>query len=134
MDDAADVVPRDDHVAAAQVGSLPVAHEVALAVEHPWVFREIHARLRGTPDVGGPTIDERLGLCAAHLTANTALRGEPYGVRCTRRHLTGYLKGLHGASALRQELFHEDTLAGSLAILERARTRLENVAPAPKAA
>lgn len=104
------------------------------AIEHPWVFREIHARLRGTPDVGGPTIDERLGLCAAHLTANTALRGEPYGVRCTRRHLTGYLKGLHGASALRQELFHEDTLAGSLAILERARARLENVAPAPKAA
>jgi nifR3 family TIM-barrel protein len=110
------------------------------AIEHPWAFREIHARLRhsqdvgapksqdvGAPksqDVGGPSTEERLELCAEHLKMNTEVRGEPWGVRCTRRHLTGYLKGLHRASALRQELFAEDTLVGSLAILDRARARL----------
>lgn len=94
------------------------------AIEHPWVFREVGARLRGEADVAAPTPDERLDLCALHLVRNVALRGEPHGVRCTRRHLTGYLKGLHGASALRQELFHEDRLAESLAILDRARARL----------
>lgn len=95
------------------------------AIEHPWVFREIAARLRGAKDPPPPTAAERLELCVRHLEDNTLVRGEPHGVRCTRRHLTGYLKGLPGAAALRQELFCEDTLAGCVAILARARERLE---------
>jgi nifR3 family TIM-barrel protein len=94
------------------------------AIEHPWVFREVRARLDHGLERAGPTAEERLDLCARHLIANTAARGEPHGVRCTRRHLTGYLKGLCGASALRQELFATDGLAASLAILERAREKL----------
>lgn len=91
------------------------------AIEHPWVFREV---------LGGsePTAEERLGLCAKHLQANVTARSEIYGVRCTRRHLTGYLKGLHGASALRQALFTTDSLSASLEILERARIGLKQAA------
>jgi len=41
----------------------------------------------------------------------------------TRRHLSGYLKGLAGAAALRQELNQCDSLEGCLAILAAASER-----------
>jgi hypothetical protein len=64
-------------------------------------------------------MSERLELARAHLIANVGLRGEPFGVRCTRRHLPGYLRGLANAAGLRRELFACDTLAGNLDILDR---------------
>ena len=88
------------------------------AIEHPWIFREANALLRDGVLIAPPTDEERIDLCKKHLVANVETRGEPYGVRVTRRHLSGYLSGLHGASLLRQKLNHCDTLEGSLAILE----------------
>lgn len=94
------------------------------AIEHPWVFREVYGRLRDGVDVAPPTAEERLDLCKQHLIENTQMRTEPYGVRCTRRHLSGYLHGLHGASQLRQALNVCDSLEGCLAILDEARARV----------
>jgi tRNA-dihydrouridine synthase len=88
------------------------------AIEHPWVFREIYGLLREGKHVAQPTDMERIELCKEHLMANVAERGEPYGVRCTRRHLSGYLHGLRGASELRQKLNVCDSLQGCLAILD----------------
>jgi nifR3 family TIM-barrel protein len=87
------------------------------AVEHPWIFREARALLDRAVVVSPPSPEERLALCREHLIANVAQRGEPHGVRCTRRHLAGYLKGLPGAAALRQELNRRDSLEDCLAIL-----------------
>ena len=94
------------------------------AIEHPWVFREARALLDRGREVAPPTAAERLTLCREHLVANVAQRGEPFGVHCTRRHLSGYLKGLPGAAALRQELNGCDSLEGCLAILDAASNRL----------
>jgi nifR3 family TIM-barrel protein len=94
------------------------------AIEHPWVFREIAARLDGSADAAPPTPAERIALCCEHLIANVAKRGEPFGVHCTRRHLSGYLRGLPGAAQLRQELNGCDTLEGCLAILGAASSRV----------
>ncbi|MBK8215618.1 MAG: tRNA-dihydrouridine synthase [Myxococcales bacterium] len=91
------------------------------AIEHPWVFREAYGLLREGRTVPQPTAQERIALCKEHLRANVAARGEPHGVRCTRRHLSGYLHGLPGASKLRQELNLCDSLEGCLAILDGAR-------------
>jgi tRNA-dihydrouridine synthase B len=91
------------------------------AIEHPWIFREARGLLDRGEVVAGPTAQERLSLCAEHLIANARRRGLPFGVRCTRRHLSGYLKGLGGAAALRQQLNSCDSLEGSLAILQGAR-------------
>ncbi len=90
------------------------------AIEHPWVFREIRARLDTGRDLPGPTAAERIALCKDHLRANVEARGEPWGVRVTRRHLSGYLKGLRGAAALRRALLVEDTLEACLRILDAA--------------
>ncbi len=94
------------------------------AIEHPWIFREARALLDRGAELAGPTAEERLALCREHLVANVAERGEPSGVHCTRRHLAGYLKGLPGAAALRQELNLCDSLSGCLAILDGAERRM----------
>jgi nifR3 family TIM-barrel protein len=91
------------------------------AIEHPWVLREIRSVLDHGIELASPTADERLAMCRAHLEANVGARGEHFGVRVTRRHLTGYLKGLPGAGALRKKLLFEDSLAGCLDILAAAR-------------
>ena len=93
------------------------------AIEHPWVFREANALLREGRTIAPPTDEERLELCRSHLRANVEERTEPYGVRCTRRHLSGYLAGMRGASQLRQQLNHCDSLEGCLAILDTAVIR-----------
>jgi nifR3 family TIM-barrel protein len=94
------------------------------AIEHPWVFREVGARFRGDCDPAPPTVAERLGMCRAHLIANVEARGVPYGVRVTRRHLSGYLRGIPGAAALRQRLLFCDSLQGCLEILDGAAQAL----------
>lgn len=93
------------------------------AIEHPWIFREAYSLLREGKELPAPTDEERIALCRAHLRANVEERGEPYGVRVTRRHLSGYLAGLRGASQLRQQLNRCETLEGSLAILDTATLR-----------
>ena len=93
------------------------------AIEHPWIFREANALLRRGVHVPPPTDDERIDLCKTHLLANVEERGEPAGVRCTRRHLSGYLSGLRGAAQLRRELNLCDSLEGCLAILDGWRGR-----------
>jgi tRNA-dihydrouridine synthase B len=90
------------------------------AIEHPWVFREARALFDHGEPIAAPTAAERIALCREHLIANVEQRGEPFGVHCTRRHLSGYLKGLPGAAALRQRLNLCDSLEGCLEILEGA--------------
>lgn len=106
------------------------------AIEHPWVFREARAMIDHGVALDGPTAEERLAMCRAHLLANVEARGEHHGVCVTRRHLSGYLKGLPGAAATRQRLVTTPTLAGNLEILdayeEALRARGERPhAPAP---
>ncbi len=90
------------------------------AIDHPWIFREARALLDRGVHLLPPTPEERLALCREHLVANVAARGEPHGVRVTRRHLSGYLHGLRGAAALRRRLLFCDSLDGCLAILAEA--------------
>ena len=94
------------------------------AIDHPWIFREARALLDRGVRLPAPTPEERIELCRAHLIANVEARGETYGVRVTRRHLSGYLSGLRGAAALRRELLFCDTLSGCLAILDNASQAL----------
>jgi tRNA-dihydrouridine synthase len=95
-----------------------------MAIDHPWIFREARALLDRGVRLPPPTAEERLDLCREHLAANVEARGEPYGVRVTRRHLSGYLRGLPGAAAVRRELLFCDALAGCLEILDVAGRRL----------
>jgi tRNA-dihydrouridine synthase B len=90
------------------------------AIDHPWIFREIRAWLENKFAAPPPTPRERIDLCRDHLTRNVEARGEHFGVCVTRRHLSGYLKGLRGAASLRRRLVVCDSLQGCLGILDEA--------------
>jgi tRNA-dihydrouridine synthase B len=94
------------------------------AIEHPWIFREVRAFLDEGKLLPLPTAEERLDLCRTHLRANVEERGERHGVHCTRRHLVGYLSGLHGAAELRKRLYLCDSLEGCLEILSTYQEQL----------
>jgi nifR3 family TIM-barrel protein len=100
------------------------------AIDHPWIFREARSLLDHGVELPGPSATERLALCREHLTLAVAERGEPRGVYSTRRHIPGYLAGLHAAGVLRRELFGADTLEGCLEILDRYEGRLVSSAAA----
>jgi tRNA-dihydrouridine synthase B len=91
------------------------------AIEHPWIFREIRALLERGVALAPPTAEERISLCKEHLAGNVEARGEHFGVCVTRRHLSGYLKGLRGAASLRQRLVLCDKVLGCFEILDGAR-------------
>jgi tRNA-dihydrouridine synthase B len=93
------------------------------AIEHPWIFREARTLIETGTTVAPPTDLERIALCREHLIANAALRGETFGVRVTRRHLSGYLRGLPGAAQLRQQLVTCDSLQGCLELLDGSARR-----------
>jgi nifR3 family TIM-barrel protein len=99
------------------------------AIEHPWVFREIRSFLDDGVVMAPPSAQERFAMCRTHLQANVIARGEHFGVRVTRRHLAGYLKGLPGAAALRQRLLVEDSLTCCLDILAAAEECLRGWRP-----
>jgi tRNA-dihydrouridine synthase B len=93
------------------------------AIDHPWVFREVRSLLERGVTLAEPTAEERIALCREHLLANVEARGETRGVAVTRRHLSGYLRGLPGAASLRQRLVTCPTLDGCLEILGGAMAR-----------
>lgn len=98
------------------------------AIDHPWLFGEIRALLDSGAEIAPPTAAERIALCREHLLVNVAARSEPHGVRVTRRHLTGYLRGLPGAASIRKRLLFCDSLAGCLEILSEEGDRLARAA------
>ncbi len=89
------------------------------AIEHPWIFREVRARLDQQGQLAPPTLDERFALCREQLLAMNADRGTRRAVRAMRRSYPHYLQRVPGASDLVRELNHVDTLAGVLETLER---------------
>ena len=77
---------------------------------------------RDDPAARRPTSASRSAASTSSPTSRRA--ASRFGVHFTRRHLSGYLKGLPGAAALRQELNQCDSLEGCLAILDAASNRL----------
>ena len=93
------------------------------AIDHPWVFREVRARLDRGETVAGPTTAERIALCREHLDASCEVRGELRAVRSMRRYYPGYLRGVPGSAAMRRELNTEDRREGVHALLDRLAER-----------
>jgi tRNA-dihydrouridine synthase len=81
------------------------------AIEHPWVFREVRARLERGETLAPPTAAERFELCREHLAAAIAERGSDRAVRAMRRYYPGYLHGLPGAGVMRRTLNATDDAA-----------------------
>lgn len=92
------------------------------AIQHPWIFREVRAQLRGQDEHAPPSVFERLTLCLEHLTAMGALRGEHRAMNAMRSHYPGYLRQVPLAAELIRELNSLPTFELTLQVLKREIT------------
>lgn len=94
------------------------------AIEHPWVMREIRARLDRGETHAPPTPEERFGLAREHLQAAIDERGELRAARALRRYYPGYLHGLPGAGIMRRTLNVTDDTARVFELFDTWEARI----------
>jgi tRNA-dihydrouridine synthase B len=80
-----DVRTADDVVRALDETGCAAAMIGRGAIDHPWVFREARAALRGER-IAAPTDEERRAMFAMITAENVAQRGERIGIGVSRRH------------------------------------------------
>jgi len=86
---------------------------------NPWVFRDARARLAGLPLPDAPGAVERFAVALAHAQLALRLQGDSRKTVVEfRKHLGWYTRGLPGASALRQRLFHVESMVEAEAIFQ----------------
>jgi tRNA-dihydrouridine synthase B len=76
------------------------------AIENPWIFQQAKHFLATHTLLPAPTNEERFRVLIEHLRLSTECKGERKGVIEFRKHYSGYLKGLYGASKVRQEMMN----------------------------
>jgi tRNA-dihydrouridine synthase B len=74
------------------------------AINNPFIFRQVKTFLATGVEEDPPTVKERIDVCLEHLRRSIAYKNEALAVREFRKFYSGYLKGLFGASAARQDL------------------------------
>jgi tRNA-dihydrouridine synthase B len=74
------------------------------AIDNPWIFQQAKHFLSTGEILPEPNIEERFRLLLEHLQLSVECKGERKGIIEFRKHYTGYLKGLFGASKVRQDM------------------------------
>lgn len=78
---------------------------------NPFLFREIRTLLAGEPKPAPPTLEEKLGTMRRQVELAVQYKGEYIGMRESRRTAAFYLKGMPGASKLRNMCSSLSTLS-----------------------
>ncbi len=84
---------------------------------NPWLIKECDCAISGTEYIP-PTIEEKLKMAYYHTSQLAEYAGEQNGIRQARAHLAWYVKGMHGASKLKNELTRACTLSEVKSILD----------------
>ena len=92
------------------------------ALGNPFLFAQIHAWLHSQP-YHIPTLDERMQMAMRHVHLACALKGERIAVREMRKHAALYLKGMHGAAALRRAVVQASSAEELCVALGALRTQ-----------
>jgi tRNA-dihydrouridine synthase B len=74
------------------------------AIGNPFIFREIKHYLATGEILAPPTYEERINVALVHLELTMTYKDPKRAINETRKHYSGYLKGLFGASNIRQTL------------------------------
>lgn len=72
------------------------------ALGNPWIFREANALWKDGVTLPPPTDKERIDMLLLHFDMVAANKGDAIAVREIRKHIGWYVKGMHGAAALRR--------------------------------
>ena len=74
------------------------------AVGFPFLFKQVKEYLNNGTEPEETSYIDSIRICKKHLDLNLKFKGAPRGLLEFRKHYTGYLKGLYGASRIRQKL------------------------------
>jgi tRNA-dihydrouridine synthase B len=74
------------------------------SVGNPFLFKQVKEYLNEGKEPGDISFSDSLSICKKHLDMTIEQKGIPRGIFEFRKHYSGYLKGLHGASHVRQKL------------------------------
>lgn len=72
------------------------------ALGNPWIFAQINAYMNHEVILPPPTLLERMRVMRGHITALCEYKGEINGMKEARKHVSWYLKGMHGAAKFRE--------------------------------
>ena len=86
------------------------------AIGNPWVFQAIRRALDGELPID-VSLEDRLTLALEHIDRMVAYEGERLGVMEMRKHITHYVAGVRGASAMRRALNNASTAEDMKALL-----------------
>lgn len=88
------------------------------AVGKPWLFSDIKKALQGEPAEHMPP-EKQIAVALRHLQRCVENKGEALAVLQMRKQLLSYVKGWHGASALKQAILAETDVAGIKRVFAR---------------
>ena len=84
---------------------------------NPWLLREIECVLTSVQEQSlervypaSPSIEEKKRVMLRHLSLAVDEKGEHSGLLQMRKHLAWYVKGIHGAAAVKKRIFEETNL------------------------
>ncbi|GFI62295.1 putative tRNA-dihydrouridine synthase [Clostridiales bacterium] len=85
---------------------------------NPWIFRRTAHYLKTGELLAEPSIEEKISVAMRHAKMLVAYKGEYIGVRQMRAHMAWYIKGVSGASALRDKINHAEKIEEIEELLE----------------
>nr|WP_274893431.1 tRNA dihydrouridine synthase DusB [Thermoanaerobacterium sp. R66] len=72
---------------------------------NPWIFKRILYYLNTGEILPEPTVSEKIDMILRHLDMMIEYKGEQIGILEMRKHIAWYLKGIRGASKIKQMVF-----------------------------
>ena len=72
----------------------------------PWIFQNINHFLKCGEPLEELSYTERIDICLEHYQLALQLLPGKRAIREMRKHISWYLKGMHGSSQARQDIFH----------------------------
>jgi tRNA-dihydrouridine synthase B len=94
------------------------------ALGDPWIFRNA-LRIRAGKGTELVTLEEKRRLIGEHLEMLVGLYGEVTGVKCFRKHLFWYTRGLRGSATFRKKA---GTITGKTNVLAAVSAYFEELA------
>ena len=79
------------------------------ALGNPWIFNEIVCAIEGKPFIS-PTTRDKIETALEHTKLLMQAYGEKNGIAQARKHIAWYIKGIHGASTVRNAVMSCTTL------------------------
>lgn len=86
---------------------------------NPWLLKRIVHYLDSGELLPPPSIEERISVAISHLEMLVELKGEYTGIREMRAHAANYIKGLPGATVVRNQIMRACTVEEFKAVLSQ---------------